>query len=531
MNFGTMRTLMNDIRLRPGAMLLAGTLTLTTAASALAAQSQRSALTNQQARTTADAPKLKDQNIIDAVEDELLLDDFVPAYRVDATISNGILTLRGTVNNILAKDRTTRIAETVKGVRGVVNLIKVDPAVDMTADTLRRLVNDALLADPATESYDVKVQATDAGAVTLTGTVDSWQERQLAEKVTKGVTGVTEVRNNIKIDYPAGRSDYDIRADIERTFDFSTMIDDALIGVEVDNGQVTLTGTVGSAAEKARARTLAWVAGVTDVDAEKLEVHRWARDPDLRGDKYVTRADTEVNSAVQMALLYDPRVNSFDITSTVDNGTVTLRGIVDNLKAKRAAERDATNIVGVRNVRNRIDVRTQQAMTDTSVAETVRSAFKRDPLIDREEIDVTFADGTVNLYGTVDTYFDKAHADDVAAQFRGVQQVNNNLVVRDVEWIGFDPFVDEWPVYEYTWYDYDPGTTWAADAEIREEINDELFWSPFVDSDEVFVTVDDGVATLTGTVDSWSEYDAAADNAFEGGAVWVDNELVVNTQQ
>jgi osmotically-inducible protein OsmY len=44
-----------------------------------------------------------------------------------------------------------------------------------------------------------------------------------------------------------------------------------------------------------------------------------------------------------------------------------------------------------------------------------------------------------------------------------------------------------------------------------------LWWSPFVDSDDVNVTVDDGVVTLTGAVDSWSEYNAAANNAYEGG--------------
>jgi hypothetical protein len=36
-----------------------------------------------------------------------------------------------------------------------------------------------------------------------------------------------------------------------------------------------------------------------------------------------------------------------------------------------------------------------------------------------------------------------------------------------------------------------------------------------------------GVATLTGTVGSWSESNAAANNAYEGGAVYVDNELKV----
>jgi len=41
------------------------------------------------------------------------------------------------------------------------------------------------------------------------------------------------------------------------------------------------------------------------------------------------------------------------------------------------------------------------------------------------------------------------------------------------------------------------------------------------------VTIEDGVATLTGTVDSWSEYDAATENAYEGGATWVDNDLMI----
>jgi len=39
------------------------------------------------------------------------------------------------------------------------------------------------------------------------------------------------------------------------------------------------------------------------------------------------------------------------------------------------------------------------------------------------------------------------------------------------------------------------------------------------------VTVEDGAAILTGTVDSYSEWQAATDNAYEGGAAWVDNDL------
>ena len=41
------------------------------------------------------------------------------------------------------------------------------------------------------------------------------------------------------------------------------------------------------------------------------------------------------------------------------------------------------------------------------------------------------------------------------------------------------------------------------------------------------VSVQDGVATLTGIVDSWSELRAATENAFEGGAVRVENKMLV----
>lgn len=48
-----------------------------------------------------------------------------------------------------------------------------------------------------------------------------------------------------------------------------------------------------------------------------------------------------------------------------------------------------------------------------------------------------------------------------------------------------------------------------------------------MDADDIYVTVDDGVSILTGTVDTWTERSAATENAYDGGAIWVDNELAV----
>jgi len=47
--------------------------------------------------------------------------------------------------------------------------------------------------------------------------------------------------------------------------------------------------------------------------------------------------------------------------------------------------------------------------------------------------------------------------------------------------------------------------------------------TPFVDSDDVNVAVLDGIATLTGVLDSWSEKWEAREQAYEGGAISVRN--------
>jgi len=62
---------------------------------------------------------------------------------------------------------------------------------------------------------------------------------------------------------------------------------------------------------------------------------------------------------------------------------------------------------------------------------------------------------------------------------------------------------------------------------LKGNIIHEFFWSPFVDENKIKVNVKNGVATLTGSVNSLMEYDAATENAYEGGAKQVNNELKI----
>jgi osmotically-inducible protein OsmY len=286
-------------------------------------------------------------------------------------------------------------------------------------------------------------------------------------------------------------------------------IDDALIDLIVKNGEVTLSGVVGSLAEKTRAFEDAWVTGVVSVDDSQLAID-WTRRDEMRRPMEFSRLNAkEIRRAIEDAFSYDPRVAPFNIDLRIENGIVTLSGVVDNLKAREAAAEDARNTRGVWWVKNHLKVRPSVGPiqrpiqdADREIAQKVRVAFLRDPIIEQHEITVTVNNYAVKLEGRVDSRFEKSLAEDVASRVHGVVTVFNELTIpRD------------WQV--------------KPDWQIEMQIAEELDWSPFVDEDRIAVTVHDGVATLTGAVDDLKERRAATVNAYEGGARQVRNQLQV----
>ncbi len=440
------------------------------------------------------------QDITYAIEAELLLDPAVAAHLVDVNSVDGVVTLTGSVDNILAKERATEIAETVKGVRSVVNNILVKPVVREDS-AVERDIREALLDNPTTELYDVTIDVNDA-TVMLDGSVESWQEKQMAARVAKGVKGVRNVENNITIDYSETHSDYDIQQDIESRLLYDTWVDEALINVEVNDGKVTLTGTVGSAYEKRRARTDAWVAGTTEIDASGLEVEWWAHDEMQRQPRETALNDAEIEEAINDAFLYDYRVNPFDLSVEVKQGKAMLSGRVDNLGAKMAAAQDARNTIGVWKVENHIRVRPQKVPSNKALEDRMHNALLRDPYVELSDIDVDARNGLVILDGNVNSSFEKRRAAEIAWDVTGVVDVDNRIDA------------------EHQW-------VWQSDWQIKEEVKDQLFWSPFVDEDKIQVKVEQGIVTLTGSVESWSAWNQAEENAFKAGAKDVKNKLKV----
>jgi osmotically-inducible protein OsmY len=282
----------------------------------------------------------------------------------------------------------------------------------------------------------------------------------------------------------------------------SVWVDTRFLDVEVEDGKVTLSGTVGSETERQRAAALAWVAGVKDVSIDGVETNWWAEDRMRRKDRYPVPPDAEIANAVEAAMVYDPRVFSFNVDADVRNGVATLTGTVDNLKAKRAAGQNAKNTIGVWRVKNHLRVRPMAMPDDIKIATDIRNAFTRDPYVERYDVDVDVIGGRVYLSGDVHTSFERQQAEELATRINGVTDVVNNI-------------------------DYNHAWTRLPDQEIKDDVETQLYWSPFVDSQDITVAVEDGVVTLTGTVEDWSEWRDAEENAFEGNAKDVRNKLKI----
>jgi osmotically-inducible protein OsmY len=387
--------------------------------------------------------RIADDEILDAVDRKLFSAKGVPGSVIDVSVDDGIVTLSGEVGDLLAKERATRVATMLKGVRGVVDRLQVQPnGVDDA--TLRKGVESALVADPATDSWEIAVTAED-GTVTLSGAVQSHAERELARTVAKGVHGVRAVEDELTVAYEADRPSAEILHDVQQRLRWDARIDDDLIDVQVRDGTVSLNGTVGSADERRQAIADAWVAGVAFVDAEDLVVQWWAKD-EARAAARRDVTDDEIRQAVADAMPYDPRVISFRPQVAVVDGVVTLSGSVDSVKARRAAAEDARNTVGVRRVINHLKVSLVGEPTAAVVEVNARSALMRDAVVHADEVDVTVQeDGTARLEGEVASWFAREQAEDIVARVQGVTGIENLI---DVSYA-----VPRWP---HAYHDWDP---------------------------------------------------------------------------
>lgn len=443
-----------------------------------------------------------DARIAEAVRGELAADPAVDAEAITVDVDQGVVELSGVVPHLLMADAALSRAEMVHGVVAVIDRMELERS-DRPDEVVRRDVEGALRDETSLRITAPAVRVVE-GVVTLRGTAESFEDRQLAERIARAVRGARDVVSQIEIRAGGAQGDAEIREEVERALRADRWVDEWLLDLEVDEGVVALSGVQPTAAAKRRAIESAWVSGVRDVDATLVEV-----DPDLPPERrrpprgYAYPRDPEIAASVRAVLARDPRFRPNGVQVEVREGTARLSGRAPTLEAKRVATELAEGVHGVWRVENELRVPIARDLNDAEIEQRIDRALSRAAAIDAEALTAEVRNGVVTLLGSVETPYARTVAEEVIARVHGVRRLDNRIEA---------PERAEGP---------------PPDDVLLQNVMAHLEAHPYVDAARIDVTVSNGEVMLRGEVSDWRAQREAIRAAHEAGATNVLDDLEV----
>lgn len=215
------------------------------------------------------------------------------------------------------------------------------------------------------------------------------------------------------------------------------------------------------------------------------------------------RTDEQLRQDVVAELRWDPSIRDEEIAVTVKDGVATLGGTVDSYPQKRAAERAAERVSGVRAVAEGIKVKPPSAWarSDTEIAHAAADVVRWDVDVPKDKVKVKVENGWITLEGNVEWKYQRDAAERAVQHLMGVKGVVNLLTIQPR----------------------------ASTFDVSKRIKDALRRQAELDADKIDVEAHDGVVTLKGTVSSWAERMEAESAAWGAeGVTRVEDELKVH---
>jgi osmotically-inducible protein OsmY len=205
-----------------------------------------------------------------------------------------------------------------------------------------------------------------------------------------------------------------IRDEVLHELKWDPKITSSDIIVTVKDEVVTLSGFAPNYWEKLEAeKAVKRVRGVRGVANDiKIALSSKRTDPEIARD-----AVHELESLVG--------VPGNKIKVTVENGCLTLEGMVDWQSQKTLAESAVKKLKGVIEIVNRIEL--QPRVSAQEVKDRIEEALRRSAELDASHITVEIVGDTVNLYGSVRSWAEKSDAERAAWSTPGTADVKSNI--------------------------------------------------------------------------------------------------------
>ncbi|HXD05730.1 MAG TPA: BON domain-containing protein, partial [Burkholderiaceae bacterium] len=214
------------------------------------------------------------------------------------------------------------------------------------------------------------------------------------------------------------KTDEQLQREIHDELDWDPAVRVTDVGVSVKDGVVTLTGHVGTYAEKhAAERAAQRVAGVRAVAVEL----------DVLLDPRHHRGDSEIAAAVEHALKWNSTLLADQIQVLVSNGHVTLRGMVDWAYQRDDAARIVRSLAGVTGIDNLVELR--PAAPPPGLVARIREALQRQLDREADRLQISLEGDTVTLRGSVHSWAEFRTIQGAAWSAPGVNSVVNELKV------------------------------------------------------------------------------------------------------